>query len=464
MIRILAAEVPGAPGTPTKVESTKTYIVIRWTASTYTGGVPIESYNVYARPGSDPYELQTTHTDLSDLSFTIVVPTENIGVTYQFKVTANNEVGEGTESTEKDIIAGHEPGLPTNLLKVTADIDHITFSWQEPADNGGTPVTDYQIMWDNGQGSGMSMLASSTSGPVTQWTTTGTVSAADLLDGVLYRFSVIAVNAIGAGSTSEVIGIYAAEVPDAPEAPTLVSQASNAITISWTDLDVAKNGGSPVLDYKIFWQDPTSNLGFVEIVSSTKPDYQYTFSDLSAGQEYKFTIVATNVIGDSEQSAWAGFFAASLPGMPGKPLKQSSTDDPSITIDWTEPGSNGGSPVLTYNIYVDGVLAGSTPGNTRMYTETVLLTLGDVAVFRVSAVNVIGEGALSLETSIIAAMVPYKPAAPIKKDASASFIEPKWTAPQDGGSPIRGYRVYKNGVKVGETEWNVYDFIITLNL
>jgi hypothetical protein len=78
----LAAEIPDAPGIPVKVDSSKTFITIRWTESAYTGGVPIDSYNVYARPNSDDYELMTTATDLSDLSYTLTVPSENIGVTY----------------------------------------------------------------------------------------------------------------------------------------------------------------------------------------------------------------------------------------------------------------------------------------------------------------------------------------------------------------------------------------------
>lgn len=40
----------------------------------------------------------------------------------------------------------------------------------------------------------------------------------------------------------------------------------------------------------------------------------------------------------------------------------------------------------------------------------------------------------------------------------------QWVPPQDGGSPIRGYRVYKNGVKVSDLAWNVYSYTITSNL
>jgi hypothetical protein len=64
------------------------------------------------------------------------------------------------------------------------------------------------------------------------------------VDGHRYRFSVVAVNAIGSGPKAANIEIYAAEVPSAPSAPTLVSQSATAISISWTDLEVSLNGGS----------------------------------------------------------------------------------------------------------------------------------------------------------------------------------------------------------------------------
>jgi hypothetical protein len=60
-------------------------------------------------------------------------------------------------------------------------------------------------------------------GVVSQWTTSGTISAQTLEDGRFYQFSVVAVNSIGSGPQSPVVGIYAASVPSAPNAPTLVS-------------------------------------------------------------------------------------------------------------------------------------------------------------------------------------------------------------------------------------------------
>ena len=71
-------------------------------------------------------------------------------------------MGEGLKSASVSIIAGTVPGPPSSLLKVSADTTQITFSWSAPSDNGGTPLVDYQIYWDNGINSGQHLLKNST--------------------------------------------------------------------------------------------------------------------------------------------------------------------------------------------------------------------------------------------------------------------------------------------------------------
>lgn len=111
-IRILVAEVPGAPAAPTLVFQSKTQITIRWIAPTYTGGVPIESYRVYAKIEGTSYLLVHSHTDLTNLVFTNPVLVQDIGKTFYFQVSALNEVGEGLRSTATPIIAGTLPNAP----------------------------------------------------------------------------------------------------------------------------------------------------------------------------------------------------------------------------------------------------------------------------------------------------------------------------------------------------------------
>lgn len=138
-----------------------------------------------------------------------------------------------------------------------------------------------------------------------------------MVDGQRYRFSVVAVNSIGDSVTAEPIGIYAATVPDPPDAPAMISQSQFAINFSWPALAVAKNGGSPVLDYKIYWDNPNDALGYIVLASTTTPAFTYTASGLVAGSEYKFRIVALNIVGDSDMSLPTSIIAGTLPGAPG---------------------------------------------------------------------------------------------------------------------------------------------------
>lgn len=47
--------------------------------------------------------------------------------------------------------------------------------------------------------------------------------------------------------------------------------------------------------------------------------------------------MATNVVGDSAPSAFAGFIASALPGIPGTPIKVASSNLPMIVVSWTPP-------------------------------------------------------------------------------------------------------------------------------
>jgi hypothetical protein len=85
-------------------------------------------------------------------------------------------------SLEIGIIAGHEPTSPHSLSKVSADINHVAFEWQEPTDNGGTPILEYLVLWDQGLGGALTQV-DSTSASEKSWSSVGVVSDAEIVDG-----------------------------------------------------------------------------------------------------------------------------------------------------------------------------------------------------------------------------------------------------------------------------------------
>ena len=72
-------------------------------------------------------------------------------------------IGFSPLSTEIQVKAAQTPDKPTNVANVEAQTSatQIGLTWQAPANDGGSAVTDYQIWYDNASGSTFEMLATS---------------------------------------------------------------------------------------------------------------------------------------------------------------------------------------------------------------------------------------------------------------------------------------------------------------
>ena len=130
----------------------------------------------------------------------------------------------------------------------------------------------------------------------TQYSTSPQV--ASLTAGALYKFKTAALNAIGEGNLSDEVSIYAATVPGAPSAPTLVSQSDAGISIQWTSLPLDNNGGSPVTDYRVYWDNGEGLGQYYLRLASTTPSLTYTETLVQPGKTYSFKISAVNVVGE----------------------------------------------------------------------------------------------------------------------------------------------------------------------
>lgn len=76
-----------------------------------------------------------------------------------------------------------------------------------------------------------------------------------LTPGVHYTFKVSARNQVGEGALSDPISIYAATYPDAPVTLTEDHVITNAYQIGINWQDGAYDGGSPVLDYEVWYKE-----------------------------------------------------------------------------------------------------------------------------------------------------------------------------------------------------------------
>jgi hypothetical protein len=142
---------------------------------------------------------------------------------------------------------------------------------------------------------------------------------------------------------------------------------------------------------------------------------------------------------------------ASVTGTPG---------NGQATLIWTTPASDGGRPLLGYDVtrYVGGVSQGTTSVGVVTQTTLTGLTNGTAYTFKVAAKNAIGTGAQSPASNVVTPRtVPGVPPF-VSATAGAGSATVTWTAPaSNGGSAITGYDVtrYVGGVSQGTTSVDV---------
>lgn len=96
---------------------------------------------------------------------------------------------------------------------------------------------------------------------------------------------------------------------------------------------------------------------FVTLATGVLPLSYTTSVALIAGQTYKFTVQARNLIGLSSDSAVLSILAATLPSTPAAPT--TSIYSQSVVINWIAP-YNGGTAITSYTIQIkksDGTYA-----------------------------------------------------------------------------------------------------------
>jgi hypothetical protein len=92
-------------------------------------------------------------------------------------------------------------------------ITALSFTWQNGASNGGSPIIGYNVYFDQGVGNFIML----TSGVTLQSYTTS--AATPITTGANYKFMVQARNVVGLSQNSTQFNILAAIVPGAPSVP-----------------------------------------------------------------------------------------------------------------------------------------------------------------------------------------------------------------------------------------------------
>jgi len=214
--------------------------------------------------------------------------------------------------------------------------------------------------------------------------------------------------------------------PSAPISPAAVP-GDRSITASWSA--PLGNGGAPILTYTA-----SASPGGSSCTTSTT---SCRIPWLVNGSTYDIVITANNGAANGSPTTPVSVIPAGLPDRPTSVM--ATPGNGSATASWSPPTSDGGSPILSYQVLVSHGISGCTTSATSCVLTG--MTNGTRYSVWVRATNAMGTGSPSASTWVTPVGPSTPPQNPVATAGHASAVV-AWSAPfSNGGSPITSYEV-----------------------
>ncbi|KFM78022.1 Titin, partial [Stegodyphus mimosarum] len=280
------------------------------------------------------------------------------GIEYAFRVIAANEYGRSDPLTSDSVTPKslfdkpHAPKGPFTTSNMTEN--SFTLSWLAPDNDGGSPIIEYLVEKKEATRKAWQRVAT-TDGKSLSMEVTG------LKKDTAYHFRVCCKNEIGQSpyfAPEETItpGLKISP-PSSPGGPLIVSNMTNkTLTLSWKP--PANTGGAELTAYIVEKRESTKKTW--NRLETLEPHItSYTVHNLTHKKEYFFRVFAENPAGLSPpletEKAIKLTSTAERPSPPTGPLEVVITGPSSVVLSWGRPESDGGSPILGYNVALKNV-------------------------------------------------------------------------------------------------------------
>jgi fibronectin type 3 domain-containing protein len=241
----------------------------------------------------------------------------------------------------------------------------------------------------------------------------------------------------GAPAPGQVTGVTAA-----------AAQAS--ANVSWT---APSSGGAPtsyeVTPYAGATAQPSTT------VTGSPPAVTKKITGLTPGTAYTFTVQASNASGPGPVSASSNSVTPTGADVPSAPTSVTAQgDSKSAVVSWSEPSSDGGSPITSYTVTPLIGSTGQTPvtvGASSTTTRITGLTNGTSYTFTVKATSGAGTGPASAASSAVTPQNSiFDLGTPAQVDAgegNSLSLGVKFRSDVDGS--VTGIRFYKAAANTG---------------
>ncbi|EDW29329.1 GL19647 [Drosophila persimilis] len=349
------AVAPAAPPPPYSSDPPSPYAaLLKLLQPDYNGGAPILEFEVQMRRLE---QVQPPHIVYRGKQAYFVAQDLVPGGMYEVQVRAINRIGAGNWSQwMKFTAAAAAPGVPEELRVLVKSATHLSVSWQAPLHENGAPVTNY-ILKSASQEKRSEEQDQDQEPPREPPSTEfhncyqGAQTCAELRNlapFTRYFFRILASNAAGSGSASEVVSVSTpAAVPGAPQMQGYEFTAQE-VTLNWTQ---PAAHGSPICSYNIEYGERT--------IATPDACTRYTVTGLMPETSYKFRVQAVNAIGAGAFSAYAKLTTQPAPPAPPR-LECSGAGHNYIKLKWGEGGPGGKT---------NGAAAGGGADFTKYFVE-----------------------------------------------------------------------------------------------
>ena len=396
---------PEAPDMPRVEKVTKDSVTLTWRKPFNDGGSKITGYIVQKRPKDGKDWITCTKYPCPDTRFTVPGLTE--GEELEFRIIAVNDVGESPPSKPCPLVRIEEqPGKP--MIDVGA-VKDITVKAGQPF-TINVPFTGFprpEAVWSCND---MEVAADDIRFDQTLNDTNATFSCTNSKREYTGKYTIMLKNPSGFDTCTCNV-----KVLDRPRPPINFhcdEVDGESLTLKWSP--PKDDGGSEITNYILEKREQGSSQWTK--ISSFITGTAFRVKNLTVGRAYDFRVSAENQYGVSDPTVTdepiTAKYPFDVPSAPGTPRYVDTTPD-SITLTWTRPRSDGGSPITGY--VLEKRKAGETSwsratGVIPTITETTFkvqnLQENEVYEFRVAAVNAAGKGPYSDNSDRITARHP----------------------------------------------------------
>jgi parallel beta-helix repeat protein len=410
------------------------FVSLSWSEPIFDGNSSILNYSIYRGTSSNGKSMLQKIGNITKFNDTIVTN----GITYYYEVSAINSIGEGPRSNEVIATPNSTQGvsnktIPSHPLGVQANAGdgYVSITWSPPLFNGNSSITNYSVYRGNKSGE---LLFYNIIGKLLFFNDT------NVNNGITYYYRLSAKNIVGEGPLSNEISA----TPKKPKPKIIKTVPTNPrdlkatsgdgfVELKWSSPNF--DGNSSITNYKVYRGTSSSKKGLLIKLGKV---LKFNDTNVSNGITYYYEVSAVNSIGESLRSneAIATAFNSSTQNAsqiqipPTHPRDLTArAGDGFVNLSWKPPEFNGNGNITNYRIYkrakgdnriIEIMLGIKTHFNDTNVTNNITY------YYRVSALNKIGEGALSVEVSATP-RPPTRKTSPTKKlDSDNDGLPDAW--------------------------------------